>query len=457
MSLAGRRASGLLEAGAVEAACRSALTTRGADGVEVLILASDTGGTRYAHSEIIQNIERRERRAYVRVAVGSKLATATTNQVDSESLAACAARALEAAGASREDPEWPGFASPGGDGTARPLWRWDDDTAAASPDARAGVVDEVLRVAGDNAAGFHETSSHAYAVLNSEGISCFDAHTRSVLNCLTELDGATGWGEGSSFRVEDLDVEKIARRSRDKAAAGAPTEQVEPGPHDVVLEQSAVAELLDYLSYVGFGAKQVIEGESFLATSSGASVAVPEVTIADDVSHPHSIGVGFDFEGVPKRRVAVIDSGTAAGPVTDRRTARSLGLDVTGHSSGSTEYGPLAANVVMEPGSATDEQLVAGVAEGLLITRFHYVNVLDRPSALLTGMTRDGTFRIRNGEVAEPVRNLRFSQSVLEAFAHVRDVGGELRSFAPEWGSFGSTVAPALRIDGFHFSSTTSH
>jgi PmbA protein len=169
------------------------------------------------------------------------------------------------------------------------------------------------------------------------------------------------------------------------------------------------------------------------------------------------VGVGFDFEGVPKRRVAVIDSGRATGPVTDLRTATRLGVQSSGHYSGSNEFGPYASNVVLEPGDASLEELVAGIDDGFLVTRFHYVNVLDRPETLLTGMTRDGTFRIRKGELAGAVRNFRFAQSVLGVLASTRRIGKQLGSFAPEFGAFGWTVAPAVHVGDFHFASTTSH
>lgn len=447
----------LIDQDDIVAVAQAALNLPGADGIEVLVLASNTGVTRYARSEIIQNIERRELRAYVRAVVGTQNATATTNQLDRESLKGAAGRALEAAIASRPDDEWVGLPEPDEVGQPEPLWRWDGATAVASPVDRATAVEQVLGIAGENAAGFYETSAHAYGVISSTGVRCFDAHTRSVLTCLADRAGATGWGQGSSFRLAEIDAEAIAGRAAAKASTSAPVVDAKPGPYEVVLEAAAVAELLDYLSYVGFGAKQMIEGESFLTEQMGRSVAAPLVTVADHAAHPRSIGIGFDFEGVPKQRVAVIDAGVAAGPVTDRRTARALELPVTGHASGSNEYGPLAANLVMEPGEATVEDLVAGVANGLLVTRFHYVNVLDRPATLLTGMTRDGTFRIRGGEVCEPVRNLRFSQSVLEALLRVEAIGRDVHSFAPEWGSFGSTAVPALRIGAFRFSSTTSH
>jgi PmbA protein len=211
------------------------------------------------------------------------------------------------------------------------------------------------------------------------------------------------------------------------------------------------------LAYAGFGAKQFLDGESFLSTRRGQQVAETSVTIADDIHHPKSVGIGFDFEGVPKRRVAVIDRGSATGPVTDHRTARKMGTSPTGHYSGSNEFGPFASNLVMEPGDGSQEDLIAGVQRGLLVTRFHYVNVLDRPSVLLTGMTRDGTWLIQRGEVAGPVHNLRFTQSVLGALASVRRIGRDLEAFAPDYGGFGSSVAPGIHCESFDFTSRTSH
>jgi predicted Zn-dependent protease len=163
------------------------------------------------------------------------------------------------------------------------------------------------------------------------------------------------------------------------------------------------------------------------------------------------------MEGVPKQKVDVISGGRAVQPVSDLRTARKLGTPPTGHYSGSNEFGPYAFNLVVTPGDSSPQDLIGGISNGLLITRFHYVNILDRPATTLTGMTRDGTFRITDGEVGEAVTNFRFAQSVLDALASVDGVGSELAAFAPEYGSFGSTVAPALRLRDFNLASTTSH
>ena len=430
----------------------------GADDVEVVVTGSRTGLTRYAGSQIIQNTVKNEVRAYVRVAAGGRTATATTSQLDEDHMRRAVASALDAAGASPPDADFPGLPAPEEVGRAEGLFRWDEPTAGASARQRAEAVKQILDVVKvDNAAGVYETSGHSFSVLSSTGIDCFDAYTRSVCSCLTDTGAATGWGEASSHAMSLIDVEATARRSLDKATAGEGVSDAEPGTYEVILEPSAVATLLEYLSYAGFGAKQVLEDESFLAERAGQNVTSPLVTVADDVFHPSSIGIGFDFEGVPKKRVAVIDSGTATGPVTDLRHARKMGVDPTGHGSGSNEFGPYASQVVMEAGDRPLDELISEVDDGLLVTRFHYVNVLERPSTLLTGMTRDGTFRIKRGEVSEPVHNFRFAQSVLDAFASGRSVGRELETVVADYGPFGSTAAPALRIEQFHFASRTSH
>ncbi|MGH2734316.1 MAG: TldD/PmbA family protein [Actinomycetota bacterium] len=438
-------------------AADTVLDLPGAEGVELVFTASRVGMTRFANSEIIQNTLKHELRAYVRVVVGKRSASATTTQLDPVYLQRAATSALEAAQASPADPDFPGLPSPDEVGRAEALFRWDEPTSIATPSQRAEKVRVLLAAAGsDNAAGIYETSSHAFAVISSAGVDCFDAHTRAVTTCLVDSGEATGWGDESSHSLAEVDVEAAARRARAKVQHG-PSQDAEPGNYEVVLEPAAVATIIEYLAYCGFGAKQVIEGESFLVGKQGSRVAAPEITVGDDVWHPRSVGIGFDFEGVPKRRVPVIDGGVATGPVTDVRTSRQLDLEVSGHYSGSSEFGPYAANVVLEAGEHGLDDLVAGVDAGILVTRFHYVNVLDRPTTLLTGMTRDGTFRIRGGEVAEPVHNFRFTQNALGALEAVRGVGRDLAAVAPDYGSFGSTVAPALGVGEFHFSSTTSH
>lgn len=443
-----------LDADDLSRAARPLLELDGASEVEILVSAGHSGVTRYANSGIVQNTVRREVRAQVRVAIGARVASASTNQLDEKSLRRAGERALAVARASLEDPEYPGMPDPAEAGDGRALMRYDEATAQANPARRAEIAAHLIQAcATASSAGIVETGAYAYALLNSRGLERFDAFTRANATCLAEIDGATGWAERSVVALAGLDPGELGARAAAGAAAGRGAVAALPGEHEVVLAPSAAAGLLEYLAYAGFGAKEVIEKESFLARRAGQRVAAEAVTVADDVFHDASIGIGFDFEGCAKRRVAVVDRGVATAPVTDRRTARRLGLPNTGHSSGSAAWGPYAFNVVLYGGRGSVEDLIAGVDDGIFVTRFWYINVLDRPAVLLTGMTRDGTFKIRGGELAEPLRNMRFSQGVLEALAGARSLAGAVECAVPEWGPLGSVAAPAVRLGSFRFSS----
>ncbi|GAC1368099.1 MAG: hypothetical protein NVSMB32_13170 [Actinomycetota bacterium] len=228
---------------------------------------------------------------------------------------------------------------------------------------------------------------------------------------------------------------------------------MEPGAYRVVLLPLAVGEMVEYLSYMGFGAKDLLNGESFFLDRAGSACASPLVSIVDDVAHPASFGPAFDLEGVWRQRVSLIRQGIAGQPVYDCRTAAEAGTTTTGHASGSQQYGPFPANLVIPPGTSSDEELIGDIERGLLVRRFWYVNVVNQRETVLTGMTRDGLFLIEDGKVSRPVHNLRFTQNILTALEGCSGVGRRLVCL----GSGASIVVPALRLDSFTFTSATSH
>ena len=436
-------------------AIEAALQTDGADGLEIVSIASDVGLTRFANSQIIQNTTRQEARVYVRAVVGDRWATATTNQMDEDRLRRAAENAIAAARVSPPDPRFPGLASPDVVGRPAPLRRFDEAVAGCDPKARAERVRDMLKVVGSHrCAGYVETSTSAWQMVSTAGVDATDIVSKSATQCLVDTGTGTGWGESYSHAWDGIDAIGAARSATQKAERSENPMPADPGRYEVILEASAVATMLEYLSWIGFGAKSMIDGESFFSTRRGEEVAIPAVTIKDDVHDQRSIGIGFDLEGVPRRTVEVIAAGKANTPVTDLRTAKELGTGSTGHASGSVEFGPYSANVVMEGGDRSPEELVAAVDDGILITRFHYVNVLDRHETLLTGMTRDGTFRIRGGELAEPINNFRFAQGALAALSAVKGMGNDARAFAEAYGSY---VAPTLHVGEFNLASRTSH
>jgi predicted Zn-dependent protease len=223
-----------------------------------------------------------------------------------------------------------------------------------------------------------------------------------------------------------------------------------------VLEPYAVAELLQYFAIDCFSGLALHEERSFYAGRLGRQVFAPAVSIADDALDPRGLPKAFDHEGTPKRRVALATGGVAAGVVWDRGSAARAGAESTGHALPAQErsWGPMAHALVLDGGDAESvDDLCAAVGDGIYVTRVHYVNVVASREGILTGMTRDGTFRIRDGRIAEPLVNHRFSLSMPDLLRDVVALGREqllvnTSDFYDERSACGALV-PALATASF--------
>jgi PmbA protein len=432
-----------------------AIAAEGADDAEALVIREAGGLTRFAASRIHQSTWREDVSVRVRLVVdGNRVGTATVHDLQPASVAAAARRAAEVARTMPPDPGYPGMPGPAPYAATA---RWDEATAATDPASRAGLVAGVVRrlPAGVTAAGACETRELEIAVANLRGVRALDASTAASFSILADAGSGTGWAEGAEARLADLDVAALGERAARKAVDAREPRELAPGVYPVVLEPAAVATLVQFLGWLGFGAKAYDEGRSFLVGRLGQRVCSPLVTIVDDALAADTIGVGFDFEGVPKRRVTLIDEGVAASLVYDFRAARQHGVEPTGHGlPAPSAEGAFPMHLAMLPGDTPQPELVADMERGLLVTRFHYTNLVNLMETTITGMTRDGTFLVEDGRVRGAVRNLRFTQSILDALSAVRAVGAETE-LASEDG-YGAARAPALAIDRFTFSSATT-
>ena len=212
-------------------------------------------------------------------------------------------------------------------------------------------------------------------------------------------------------------------------------------------------DLLDMLGYLGFSALAVQEGRSFFEV--GRRIGSDLVSIVDDGRDPAGLPMAFDYEGVAKQRVPLLEAGVCRGVVHDAQTAARDGVTATGHGlPAPNSYGPFPLNQLMAAGSSSREELIGGLDRGLLVTRFHYTNPVHPKLAVITGMTRDGTFLVEGGRVVGPVKNLRFTQSYLDAVGGVVAVARERKTLK---GFLGGAVVPAIRIEGWSFTGTTEH
>ena len=427
----------------------------GATEAEALVIAEDARLTRFANSEIHQNVAETNAEINLRFVVGRRVGVASTNRVDDDALGRLAERAGAMARNSEELEDWGGLPEP------TPIRNlpaaFASATAEASPELRAEGVRAVIAAAdraGVIAYGAFSTAAETMAVANSKGIRASQARTISQLLTVSMApDGGSGYAEAAAIDATTIDAEAIGREASEKARATANPVSVEPGDWAVVLEEYAVVDLLSMLGYMGFSALAVQEERSF--AEPGRRVGSELVTIVDDGSDPATLPMAFDYEGVAKQRVELIDQGVCREVVYDAQTAARAGRSSTGHGlPAPNSYGPFPLNMAMSAGDTPRAELVAGLERGLLVTRFHYTNPVHPKLAIVTGMTRDGTFLVEGGRIVGPVRNLRFTQSYLAALAATSAVSRERRTLR---GDFGGVVVPAVRIDNWTFTGTTEH
>jgi predicted Zn-dependent protease len=429
--------------------CDRVLRLVGTDAeAEVTVTAGIESLTRFATGFIHQNVTDEVRNVHLRVAIDGRVAEATANQTDDDALARLVRSATEAARLRPVDPGWPGLA-PRAEAPA--VDHWDDATAEASPDERAGRVGAFVTAAdGLETAGFCSTEGVATAFANSAGQRLSGRATTAMLDGIARTGGADGAARVSSARLADLDGSPLGIEAARRARAGDGADDLQPGRYEVVLSPDCVANLLSFLAIYGFNGRAVEEERSF--TRLGEAQFDPSITVADDVTHPMAIGIGFDAEGTPKRRVELVRDGVTSGLIHDRRTAKATGSESTGNAvAGAGTFGALPANLVLEPGSSAD--LVAGVERGLLVTDLWYTRVLDPRTIVVTGLTRNGVWLVEDGRIVRPVTNLRFTQSYVEALAPgaVRGIGSDATLVGGATFGFGGYVVPSIHLASWNF------
>ena len=427
----------------------------GATEAEVLVLAETSALTRFANSEIHQNVAETSATLNLRLVVGNRIGVASSGRTDDDGLRALATNAAAIARNVEELPDWAGLPEPG------PIpdrsGSFATGTAEATPEFRADAVRAVIAAAdeaGATAFGSFSTSTDTVALVNSRGIRAIQEGTSSQLITVhMGPDGGSGYAESVAADATAIDASAIGREAAAKARASANPVSLEPGDYPVVLEEYAVVDILDMLGYLGFSALAVQEDRSFYEP--GERVASDLVTIRDDAGDPAGLPMAFDYEGVAKQRVELIERGICRDLVYDTQTAGRAASRSTGHGlPAPNPHGPFPLHMVMEAGDASRDALIGGLERGLLVTRFHYTNPVHPKLVLITGMTRDGTFLVEGGRIVGPVRNLRYTQSYLDAIASVSAVGGERRTVK---GFLGAAVVPAVRIDAWTFTGATGH
>jgi PmbA protein len=429
------------------------LSLSAAEQTEVIIMSDDSGLTRFANSYIHQNVAERNVGLRVRAVVGKKIGVASINDLSPEALERVVESALTIAKLQPENPDFISLPSPA---PIAKIEAFDEATAGFSPAARAKAVGVICQLAVNNgliASGAFTTGGYELTVANSLGVFAYHAATLADINTVIMADDSSGYAAATAWKVGGINAETIGAEAVEKALRSRHPRELPPGRYPVILEEYAVADIMDTLAHLGFGALAVQEGRSFMVDRFGEQIMSDAISIWDDGLDPTGLPMPFDFEGVPRQRVDLIKRGVAEAVVYDSYTAGKEGKASTGHGLPAPNiHGPVPGHLFMAPGEMNKEEMLASMERGLWVTRFHYTVPVHPKLSIVTGMTRDGTFLIEKGEISYPIKNLRFTQSYVEALANVELVGRTTR-LQQSW--FGGTRAPALKLTEFEFTGAT--
>ena len=431
-----------------------AAAKRGVRDVEVLVGGHATALTRFANNTIHQNVAEADHYVSVRPVMDQRTARATTNRLDDEAIEAVVAEAVALAAAEQPDPELPPLAEPF---EVPAVDRYFAATAQCAAAGRADYVHRAIAIArasSQAAAGICSTTETVEALLNSNGAFAWHRQTMARFSITAMTDDSSGWAKASSPDLARIDPELLARRAAEKASLSRHPRELPAGRYLVILEPAAVLDVLGAL-FPDFGATAVHDGRSFLGGRLGAKIFGDNITIHDDVYDPLQDGAPFDGEGVPRRRLTLVERGVPAELAYSRRMARRAGVPPTGHGFPlPNELGEAPEDIVIAGGETPLEEMIASTRRGILVTRLWYIREVDPYEKIMTGMTRDGAFLIKNGEITCGLRNFRFNQSLIEMLSNVKALSPSVRASGEEAIDM---VVPAMKVRDFRFSEVTRY
>lgn len=416
---------------------------------DVSISLSDRGGgtTRFANNQITQNVDTRRQSLAITVAYENRRGSASTTDLSDDGLRDAVERAQQAARVSPPDPE---YMPPLPPQTYPVLASLRTETAAAGParrlaDAREAIIQ--CQGAGMSAAGIVETGVEAAGVANDKGLFAYEQRSEARFSVTATAEDSTGWVSSASRSVDDLGVAERTRVAIEKAQRSARPGELPPGKYTVILEPAAVAGLVNSLLF-SLNAKSYYRGTSALAGKLGQAIIDPRFSVQNRPDHPQLMGDGFNAAGLPTDYHTWIDRGILARLNYDRFTAREHGVE----PSYSPDAVHMSAADTAGAALSTIDDLLRGVSRAILVTNFWYIRSVNPADLTLTGMTRDGTFLVENGEIVGGVLNFRWHDSPLRVLNAIEAYSRPMDATSQE---SDKKLLPALRVADFNFTSVT--
>jgi predicted Zn-dependent protease len=418
-----------------------------ADECTAALAGSVQGNIRFALNNVSTSGIVDDTELVVTVAFGKRVGTASINAFDDASLERVVRRAEDLAKLAPENPE---FVPAVQKQTYTPSPTFSESTAAITPDFRAKVAaDSIAPCKQDKliAAGFLEDGHSFQAFANSNGNFGYQRGASFNYTCTvrTEDGRGSGWVGRNLKDAADFKAEEDIRIAMRKASASSEAKALEPGKYTVILEPAAAAGLISFMMRF-FDARQADEGRSFLSKKGGGNklgeqVYDPRVNITADPWNPRAPVMPWDDEGLPREKMPIVENGKIANLQYSRYWAQKNGKRAVGEPG----------NLLMAGGDKSIADLVRTTEKGILVTRTWYIRMVDPQTVLLTGLTRDGTFYIENGQIKYPVKNFRFNESPVIMLNNIDELGRPVRVAGDE--SDFVMMIPPMRLRDFTFTS----
>jgi PmbA protein len=439
----------------------------GADQAQATSFILNTELTRFANSQVHQNVASKSGGIVIKVITRKKIGTLRANTLEEKRMKECVRQVMKIAKVTPANKDFKSLPEP-------KKWvsikgAFDPKTDTCSPDYRAQKVKEVISAASSKSkivkavAGSFSTGSASFAISNSLGVSGWAQVSLASINVtvISEAAGSQGFGSDEQYSrfVKEIDHIRAAEQASEKSVNSVKPIKIGPGEYEVVLSPRAVGTLVASLGFMGFSATTYQDGESFVKYHLNEQAFDKKLTLKDNARDPRTLyATPIDGEGVPKKAVTLIDNGVVSEKSIcyDSFTAeKEKGKSSTGHALppvmaffGANRPSPI--NMIANPGNASIEEMIDDTTHGIYVTRFHYTNPINPNKAVLTGLTRDGTFQIENGKIGKPIMNLRYTDSMLSALKNIPMIGKELHPM-------GNTTVPAMKLEKLRFTGVTEY
>jgi predicted Zn-dependent protease len=418
-----------------------ALSFSKADTCEINLSGYNSGNIRYARNTVSTSGFSSNQSLAVQSSFGKKSGTATIDEFDDASLEKVVRRAEELANLSPENPE---FMEPLGPQMYDESVSFSEATANITPEYRAEVANSSIVPADAKdvtAAGFLNDSAGFSAMINSKGLFAYNESTNLEFTVTMRTNDGTGsgWVSRDFNDVTKFDADEAAKTAIDKAVLSKEAKAIEPGKYTVILEPAASSDLLRNM-FRSLDARSADEGRSFMSGKDGANklgekIVDERVNIWSDPLNAEVPTSTWNGEGQPLKKTSWIENGAVKNLAYDRFWAKEKGVDPV----------PFPSNVIMAGGDASLEELIKSTKKGILVTRLWYIRSVDPQTLLYTGLTRDGTFYIENGEIKYPVKNFRFNESPIIMLNNLETLGKQVR--------IDGNLIPYMKVRDFTFTS----